>query len=129
MSDRTPFDAHKHQSAVDAKRDADHRRSVQRTYDHFQQYYDQRHDSKFNAHELFALAKSDALIKTFIDSWLHGHCSWEAALIGIIIAQKNVVNKLQEQTQIVLDRTISSILFSDTGSPASPPVSRTPDQP
>lgn len=70
----------------------------------FERLYRRPFDARLpTPHDLFQLSKQDPVIHTYLDAWCNGQCSWEAALIGIICAQKQVNNKLMEHAVAVMD--------------------------
>ena len=65
--------------------------------------------------ELFKLAQKDPLISTFIGAWRSGHCSWEAALVAIIVAQHQSNQKLLEHAMVAIDHSTRPFIVPDIG--------------
>ena len=55
--------------------------------------------------DIFRLAAHDSLIKTYIDAWRSGHCSWESTLISIIVAR-------QQQYEMLFQNAITTMMHS-----------------
>lgn len=53
--------------------------------------------------EIFKLANRDSLIKAYLETWRSGQCSWEAALIGIIVARQQQYETLFETVIMSMD--------------------------
>jgi len=66
-------------------------------------------------HDLFRVGERDPLIRTYIDAWRGGHCSWEAALVGMICALHQAKEKLMENVVMVLDHSCRSFIVPGPG--------------
>ncbi len=58
--------------------------------------------------EIFRLAMKDSLIKTYIDAWRAGQFSWEAALIGIIVARQQQYETLFQSAVMSMNTGLRS---------------------
>lgn len=66
-------------------------------------------------HDLFELAQHDPMIAAYINAWRHGDCSWEAALISLVVAQHHDKQKLLQDAMVILDHSKMPFIIPGVG--------------